>query len=103
MEYEWTIDLVSKTIEDNCIISVTLKCTLKNVDFDGYTFISVNLPPKDDANFIDYNSLTSDQVLQWCWDNIESEEKADQEYTLLMSYEAESRNKTLDIETPSWA
>ncbi len=103
MEYEWSIDSVAKRTEDNCIVSVTLKCKLKNIDFDGATFLKVKLPPKDDANFIDYYSLTAEQVIQWCWDNVDPQERIDEEYQLSIDYDAESRTQELNAETPSWA
>ncbi|WP_341666095.1 hypothetical protein [Vibrio sp.] len=101
MEYEWSIHKVVKTIEDNCITAVELMCKIKNST--ELTYILIKLPPKDDANFIDYNSLTADQVIQWCWDNARPNDKSDAENDLLDEYNAKNRNQVLDSEKPSWA
>jgi len=103
MEYEWSIDSVTKRKEDNCVVSVLLICKLKNIDFEGRSYLMVKLPPKDDANFIDYDSLTAEQVIQWCWDNVDPQDRIDEEYQLSIDYDAESRTQELDSETPSWA
>lgn len=103
MEYEWSIDSVTKRKEDNCVVSVLLICKLKNIDFEGMSYLMVRLPPKDDANFIDYDSLTAEQVIQWCWDNVDPQDRIDEEYQLSIDYDAESRIQELDSETPSWA
>lgn len=103
MEYEWSIDSLTKRKEDNCVVSVLLICKLKNIDFEGMSYLMVKLPPKDDANFIDYDSLTAEQVIQWCWDNVDPQERIDEEYQLSIDYDAENRIQELDSETPSWA
>lgn len=103
MEYEWSIDSVTKRKEDNCVVSVLLICKLKNIDFEGMSYLMVRLPPKDDANFIDYDSLTAEQVIQWCWDNVDPQDRIDEEYQLSIDYDAENRIQELDSDTPSWA
>jgi hypothetical protein len=103
MQYNWSILSLKKEITDGCVLSVTIGCKIADedkLDFEQTTEVLVDLPAKNENNFIEYNNLTSELVLDWALQNISPEQKTRAEVDLEAMYIAStSRQLTEEVVT----
>lgn len=104
---KWLIEglTVKKTYNqfNNCVVSVSWSCsTEKSGDSeiicrkDGETF----LPNPLDSDFIEFNNLTSDLVLDWMWQN--GVDKQAIEFALIAEINSQKTSSEIVKLSPPW-
>lgn len=109
MNINWTISrLECKTLENglsNVVYKVHWKCIATEVangnTFSAEMYAPLNLPSPDPNNFITYNSLTKEQVLNWVKE-VFGDKGVQEIYDFLQNDLNEQINPTIISLTPPW-
>ena len=77
IDYQWIIQSMSTypQIEgrSNAVCTVHWQCTGRENGFVAFLNGSTGITFKDSANFIPYDQLTTDHVLQWVFDSLDND------------------------------
>ena len=94
----WQISQMERTLADGGVVVAHWRATLVDGEHSASSYGTCGFTPDpSDPSFVDYDSITQDMALGWCWDN--GVDKDATEASLAAKIEAD-KNPTQGVGVP---